>query len=64
MDVQLDVLGATMMNEVGGEVDSGDIVAEDNGCRCQQDKLAQREADEAKCTQQPHWPQHDTQLQR
>jgi hypothetical protein len=31
VDVQLDVLGATMMNGVGGEVDSGDVVAEDNG---------------------------------
>jgi hypothetical protein len=28
--VQLDVLCATMMNRVGGEVDSGDIVAEDD----------------------------------
>jgi hypothetical protein len=31
VDVQLDVLCATMMNGVGGEVDSGDIVAEDDG---------------------------------
>jgi hypothetical protein len=31
VDVQLDVLGVTMMNGVGGEVDSGDVVAEDNG---------------------------------
>jgi hypothetical protein len=31
VDVQLNVLGATMMDEIGGEVDSGDIVAEDNG---------------------------------
>ena len=30
VDVQLDVLGATMMNGVGGEVDSRDVVAEDN----------------------------------
>jgi hypothetical protein len=27
VDVQLDVLGATMMNGVGGEVDSEDVVA-------------------------------------
>jgi hypothetical protein len=33
VDVQLDVLGATMMNGVGGEVDSGDVVAENNGGR-------------------------------
>ncbi len=26
VDVQLDVLSAAMMNRVGGEVDSGDIV--------------------------------------
>jgi hypothetical protein len=31
VDAQLDVLGATMMNGVGGEVDSGDVVAEDDG---------------------------------
>jgi hypothetical protein len=31
VDVQLDVLGAMMMNGVGGEVDSRDIFAEDNG---------------------------------
>jgi hypothetical protein len=30
VDVQLDVLGATMMNGVGGEVDSRDVVAEDD----------------------------------
>jgi hypothetical protein len=29
VDVQLDVLGASMMNGVGGEVDSRDVVAED-----------------------------------
>ena len=31
VNVQLNVLGATMMNGVGGEVDSGDVVTEDNG---------------------------------
>jgi hypothetical protein len=31
VDVQLDVLGVTTMNGVGGEVDSGDVVAKDNG---------------------------------
>jgi hypothetical protein len=31
VDVQLDVLCATMMNGVGGEVDSGDVVAEHDG---------------------------------
>jgi hypothetical protein len=31
VDVQLDVLGATMMNGVGGEVDSRDVIAEDDG---------------------------------
>ena len=30
VDVQLDVLGAAMMNWVGGEVHSGDIVTKDN----------------------------------
>jgi hypothetical protein len=31
VDVQLNVLGATMMNGIGGEVDNGDVVAEDSG---------------------------------
>jgi hypothetical protein len=31
VDVQHDVLCAMMMNGVGGEVDSGDVVAEDSG---------------------------------
>ena len=30
VNVQLDVLGASMMNGVGGEVDSRDVVAEDH----------------------------------
>ena len=29
MDIKLNVLGATMMNRVGGEVDGGDVVAVD-----------------------------------
>jgi hypothetical protein len=31
VDVQLNVLCATMMNGVGGEVDSRDVVVEDDG---------------------------------
>ena len=31
VDVQLDVLGASMMNGVGGEVDSEDVVAVQDG---------------------------------
>jgi hypothetical protein len=31
MNVNLDVLGAAMLNRVGGHVDSTDIVAEDDG---------------------------------
>jgi hypothetical protein len=62
VDVQLDVLCATMMNGVGGEVDSKDVVAEDNGGLVNRTgKL--KETDEAKCTQQLHGPQHDTQPQ-
>ena len=30
VNVQLDMLGAAMMNRVGGEVDRGDIVAVDH----------------------------------
>jgi hypothetical protein len=30
VDVHIYVLGATMMNGIGGEVDSGDIVAKDD----------------------------------
>jgi hypothetical protein len=55
VDVQLDVLCATMMNGVGGEVDSGDVVAEDDiGLVNRTGKL--RETIEAKCTQQLYWP--------
>ena len=32
VDVQLHMLGAPMVNGVGGEIDSGDIVTEENGC--------------------------------
>jgi hypothetical protein len=50
VDVQLDVLCATMMNGVGGEVDSRDVVAENNSDLVNRTgKL--RETDEAKCTQ-------------
>jgi hypothetical protein len=55
VDVQLDVLCATMMNGVGGEVDSGDVVAEDDsGLINRTGKL--RETIEAKWTQQLYWP--------
>ena len=51
MDIKLNVLGVTMMNLVGGEVDGGDIVAvDDRGLL--QDTRAREEADEARSTQQ------------
>jgi hypothetical protein len=31
VDIQLDVLGAAVMNGVGGEVDSGNVVGLDHG---------------------------------
>jgi hypothetical protein len=31
VDVQLDVLGEVVMNGVGGEVDSGNVIAVDHG---------------------------------
>jgi hypothetical protein len=61
--VDLDMLRALVLDEVGGQVDGADIVAEDQGARGQ-GTLELVEQDGAKPPQPRRWPRRGTRPRR
>ena len=60
VDVDLNMLGTTMMDGVGGHIDSTNIVAVDD-CRQREPRCAApEEVVIASSTRAPHGPQHGT----